>query len=238
MPEARRIGILGGTFDPIHGGHLDIGHAAQDALGLTRIFAITANVPPHRPQPSASSFHRFAMVALAIANRGGWRAVDLELRMTAPSYTSNTLQRLHERGYAPSELFFVIGADAFADIGAWRDYPRILDLAHFAVVSRPGFPVGELGRRLPRLASRMMPPPVDALPQIDLSIFLIDASTADVSSSAIRQRRAGGESIAGLVPPSVQQHIEQHGLYTSMPPGRRACDPPPARAAGRLHGED
>ncbi len=198
----RRIGILGGTFDPVHCGHLDVGASAQEALELTRMYVITSNIPPHRPQPFASAYHRFAMVSFAVSTRPDWRAADLELRSPTPSFTSGTLAKFHERGYAASELFFVIGADAFADIGSWRDYPAILDAAHFAVVSRPGFLVEQLPHRLPRLVSRMIRPP----------------------------------SIAGLVPPGVQHHIEQHGLYTSMTPGRRASDAPRPPAAGRLHG--
>ena len=234
----RRIGILGGTFDPIHCGHLDIGHAASDALGLTRLFVIPSNVPPHRPQPYASAFHRFAMVSLAVAGRPAWVASDLELRLDgdSPSYTSTTLQRFHGRGYGPAELFFIIGADAFAEIGIWKDYPKILDGAHFAVVSRPGHPVEDLPRRLPLLAPRMARPPIDPMSQLDTLIFLIDARTTDVSSTAIRRRRAEGESIAGMVAPGVQQHIEQHGLYTSSVPGRRGSDPQPNPAAGRMHG--
>ena len=232
---ARRVGILGGTFDPVHWGHLDIGDAAAGALSLSRIFVITSNVPPHRPQPLASSYHRFAMVALGIVDRPEWRAADIELRHEAPSFTSRTLELFRERGYLSSELFFVIGADAFAEIASWRDYPRILDSAHFVVVSRPGFSAMELPRRLPKLASRMAKPPIDAMSQIDPLIILIDAPTADVSATAIRERRAAGESIAGLVPPHVQQHIEQHGLYSSMTPGRRKLDAPRSQAAGRLH---
>jgi nicotinate-nucleotide adenylyltransferase len=235
---ALRIGILGGTFDPIHCGHLDVADAAIHALTLSRLFVITSNLPPHRPQPLASSYHRFAMVALAVLDRPHWRAADVELRHDAPSFTSRTLDLFHERGYRSSELFFVIGADAFAEIGSWRDYPRILDAAHFAVVSRPGFPVAELPRRLPALAARMAQPPIDAVAPIDPLIILIDAPTADVSSTAIRTHLAHGEDIAGLVPPRVQQHIEHHGLYTSMSPGRRRSDAPRIPAAGRLHGQD
>jgi nicotinate-nucleotide adenylyltransferase len=236
--SARRIGILGGTFDPIHHGHLDVAGAAAAELGLTRMFVVPSNIPPHRPQTLASAYHRFAMIALAVAGRPGWRAADLELRSDATSYTSGTLERFRERTYSPSELFFVIGADAFADIGSWRDYPRILDAAHFVVVSRPGSPVDELPRRLPLLASRMARPPIDQFEQLDRLILLIDAPTADVSSTAIRRRLAAGESIAGMVPPSVQQHIEQHGLYTSTTPGRRASDAPRMPAADKLHGQD
>ena len=234
----RRIGILGGAFDPIHWGHLEAGFAAETALDLARVMVITASVPPHRPPPLASSYHRFAMVALAVAGRAGWRAADLELRDNAPSFTSATLQKFHERGYAPAELFFVLGADAFAEIASWKDYPSILDSAHFVVVARQGFPVDDVPHRLPLLAKRMARPPLDAAAFADPCILLIDTPTADVSSTAIRDRRARGESIAGLVPDSVRQHIEQHGLYTSISPGRRADDPAPSSAAGRLHGED
>ena len=233
--SARRIGILGGTFDPIHWGHLDLADVAVKELQLTRVFVIASNVPPHRPQPLASSYHRFAMVSLAVLERPDWRAADLELRHDAPSFTSRMLDLFHERGYVSSELFFVIGADAFAEIASWRDYPRILDSAHFVVVSRPGYSAMELPRRLPKLANRMAKPPIDAVSQIDPLIILIDAPTADVSATAIRERRAAGESIDGLVPPHVQQHIEQHGLYSSMTPGRRKLDAPRSQAAGRLH---
>jgi nicotinate-nucleotide adenylyltransferase len=235
---ARRIGILGGTFDPIHWGHLDLGDVAVSEIHLSRLFVITSNVPPHRPQPLASSYHRFAMVSVALLDRPDWRAADLELRHDAPSFTSRTLDLFHERGYLSSELFFVIGADAFAEIASWRDYPKILDAAHFVVVSRPGASVKELPRRLPRLADRMARPPLDEVAQMDPLIILIDAPTADVSSTAIRELLAGGESIGGLVPPHVQQHIEHHGLYASITPGRRRSDAPRIPAAGRLHGED
>jgi len=234
---ARRIGVFGGTFDPIHRGHLDIACAAESALGLTRVFVVPASAPPHRAQPFSSAYHRFAMVALAVAAHPGWRASDLELRLDAPSYTSGTLRRFHERGYAASELFFVIGADAFAEIGTWKDYPDILDRAHFAVVSRPGCSVAQLPGRLPLLAPRMVRPPIDAITRVDPVIVLIDAPTADVSSTAIRNRRTNGQSIAGLVDLSVQKHIEQHGLYTSPTPGRRLSDQLQSPAAGRLHGQ-
>src|SRR5204863_2936153 len=102
----------------------------------------------------------------------------------------------------------------------------------------PGHSVKELPRRLPRLADRMARPPIDEVAQIDPLIILIDAPTADVSSTAIRDRIAGGQDVAGLVPPNVQQHIEHHGLYSSMTPGRRRSDAPRIPAAGRLHDKE
>jgi len=233
----RRVGILGGTLDPIHCGHLDLGTSVQRALQLTSLLVIPANVPPHRPRPVASGFHRFAMVALAVAGRPGWQASDLELSYETPSYTSTTLLRLRERGYDPTELFFVIGADAFAEIRSWKDYPHIMDETHFAVVSRPGCPVSDLRDRLPELAPRMVNGAPDGALATGVSIVLIDASTADVSSTAIRQRRLARLPISGMVAPNVEQHIEQHGLYTSMASDqsedKRLTNP----TAGRLHGQ-
>ena len=237
MKASRRVGILGGTFDPIHRGHIELAAAAEHALGLSRVFVIPSHVPPHRVQPFASAFHRFAMVSLSISGRAGWRASDLELRTPAPSYTSATLAKFHERGFAPSDLFFLIGADAFAEIATWKDYPHLLSGAHFAVGSRPGWPAGEMPARLPLLADRMIAPPVDAATLAQPMVILIDAATADVSSTAIRERCAAGRSIEGLVDPGVQQHIEQHGLYTSTGTDRRSSDRRPETAAGRLHGQ-
>lgn len=236
--SVRRIGLLGGTFDPIHMGHLDLATAAHRALGLTQVLVIPANVPPHRPKPLTSAFHRFAMVALAVAGRAGWRVSDVELRHEAPSYTAVTLRRFHERGHLPTELFFLIGADAFAQITTWRDYPRILDSAHFAVVSRPGHSVTTLPERVPALAARMvMAAPDMTFPETP-SIFLIDAPTADVSSTAIRSRLTTDDSIDGMVDPRVRQHIEQHGLYSSPLHDRRRSSTSANSAAGRLHGQD
>ena len=234
----RRLGIVGGTFDPVHMGHMDLADAAHGALGLTGMILVTSNVPPHRPQPVTSAYHRFAMVAFAVQERPNWRAADLELRYDAPSFTSHTLHRFRERGYQPKELFFVIGADAFFEIESWRDYPNILEAAHFVVISRPGAPVREVPERLPHLSSRIVTRPLDVLSSQIPLIILIDVPTADVSSTAIRDRLAAGESIAGLVLPRVQQHIEQHRLYTSKTPGRRASDAQPASPAGRLHGQE
>jgi len=262
MMPSRRIGILGGMFDPIHSGHLDVGAAAQQTLDLTRVLVLPSNLPPHRPQPVASSHHRFAMAALAVAGRPGWRAVDLELRGAERSYTSDTLRHFHAIGYRPSELFFITGADAFLEIATWKDYPALFDLAHFAVVARPGVPVAELPARLPALAGRMEMLRPEHAPSAQTStgpvlserlilrraqderesngtlIFLIEAATADVSSTAIRQARHEHRSIAGWVPPSVEQHIEQHGLYETPTPADDASTGSRGEEAGRLHGQD
>lgn len=234
----RRIGILGGTFDPIHHGHLEAAAAAKTALQLSRLYVVPASLPWHRQRPQASSFHRFAMVSLAVPGRDGWRADDLELLDNSESYTSDTLQKFHRRGYAPSELFFIVGADAFAAIDTWRNYPGLLEYANFAVVSRPGCSVAEIPRRLPDLAGRVISPPVDTARDSGVKIVLIDAATPDVSATNIRERCSRRESIAGLVPDPVRVHIELHELYTSPLPGCRPGDAAFTAAASRSHGQD
>jgi nicotinate-nucleotide adenylyltransferase len=241
MSTARRIGLLGGTFDPVHLGHTAVADAAIAALALDEVLLLTSPTPPHRPPPAAPLHHRFAMVALAIQDRPAHRASDLELSVTGPSYTRDTLGRLHGAGYAASQLFFLIGADAFAEIATWRGYPGVLEAAHFVVVNRPGHPVDSLYARLGRLADRMErvtpgePPSAAGGP--GTRVFLVDAPTPEISSTTIRARCAEGRSIAGLVAPAVERHIVRHGLYAAGEAGDTVT-PSPCRAASLLHEQD
>ena len=152
-----RLGLLGGTFDPVHRGHIDVAQAARETLGLDCVQFIPARLPPHRPQqPRVSGYHRFAMVAVAIAGFPGFEVSDLELEAEGPSYTAWTLAHLQRDGFHPSQLFFITGADAFAEIATWHDYPALLDASHFVVVSRPGHAREGLWHRLPDLRSRFV----------------------------------------------------------------------------------
>lgn len=211
----RRIGILGGTFDPIHVGHLEAAAVAQRTLQLEGLLVMPSMTPPHRhSQPQASAFHRFAMVALAVADRDGLLASDDDLQAEGPSYTSDTLARLHARGFAPTELFFVLGSDAFSDIAAWHRYPTVLDAATFVVVTRPGTAVDDIRGRVPELVSRMVDQATLAMSSTSApSIVVLQATTPDVSSTEIRRRVAAGESLTGLTPAPVIRHIARHGLY-------------------------
>jgi len=209
-----RVGLLGGTLDPIHQGHLDVAEAARRALGLTRVLVMPSRIPPHRRAPRASAPHRFAMAALAVQSSPDFLVSDLEMldtSDTAPSYTSATLDRLAARGVNTRELFFITGADAFRDIRTWMGFPTILDRCHFVAVSRPGQPAEGLKSLLPELAGRMLAPE-SSLPD-QPAIVLVDAPTAPVSSTEIRERIRTGESIEGMVPREVAAYIEKHGLY-------------------------
>ncbi len=162
-------------------------------------------------------FHRFAMAALAVNGLDALEVSDEELAAEGPSYTALTLERLGSRGLAPSQIFFITGADAFAEIDTWYRYPAVLKLAHFVVISRPGVPVAVLGDRLPQLRARLHTPDDRFEERADPSVFLVDAPTPDVSSTDIRRRLRAGESISGLVPDRVASHILRHGLYMDTP---------------------
>ncbi|MGH9329504.1 MAG: nicotinate-nucleotide adenylyltransferase [Vicinamibacterales bacterium] len=213
MTPVARLGVLGGTFDPIHVGHVAAASAARHVLALDRVLLMPTHVPPHRAmQPQASPFHRFAMAALAAQADPAFAASDLELQAPGPTFTSTTLARLAACGYSPLQIFFITGADAFADIDTWRDYPALLEHGHFVVISRPGCPAAGLRKTLPALAPRMVDAGT-AVPSVP-SILLVDTSTPDVSSTAIRRRASEGAGLDRLVPPAVAAHIHRYRLYS------------------------
>jgi nicotinate-nucleotide adenylyltransferase len=236
VTTTHRTGVLGGTFDPIHVGHLAVASEARRALALDEVLLLPLRVPAHRPiGPAASPADRLAMAALAAEGSGEpFRASDIELTRPGPSYTADTLRALHAAGYEARQLFFLTGADAFADISSWREYPALLDLAHFVACARPGWPVAALPARLPALAARMTgvtaatPQRGATSPEMGPTrIFLLDLVTPDVASTTIRARARAGQPIADLVPPEVDHYIYRHGLYgtPSVPgPAGRSAD--------------
>lgn len=212
----RRLGILGGTLDPVHLGHLDAAEAARDRLQLDEVWLLPSHEPPHRPlDPLASPFHRFAMAALAASEHPALRASDMELRRAGPSYTIDTLNDLRANGWTASQLFFIIGVDAFADVGSWRAYPAVLDAANFVVIARAGSAAASVIGRTPELARRVAPDGTESTSLEETRIFPVEVHTRDVSSSLIRQRLRLNERIADLVPASVERHIMAYGLYGS-----------------------
>jgi nicotinate-nucleotide adenylyltransferase len=234
MTSPCRLGILGGTFDPVHRGHLDAAVAAREVLGLDRVVFMPAHVPPHRLQPVASGYHRFAMVALALQELAGCSVSDLELQAAGPSYTAVTLRRLHARGFRPTQLFFITGIDAFAEIATWHDYPAVLEAAHFVVISRPGYAHDNLGSRLPELFPRLVDLDAAGTAQSaragvphQTSIFLVTAPTADISATEVRRRLASGEPLGGMTPDAVVRYAREHNLYA-----------PTTFAANLLHDQD
>jgi nicotinate-nucleotide adenylyltransferase len=226
-----RLGVLGGTLDPVHLGHLAAAHAAARALALDAVWLMPSHVPAHKAAPTASPWHRFAMAALAAADDPLLAASDLELARPGPTFTWDTLQALAARGHAPSQIFFITGVDAFAGIETWRRFPDVLEAGNFVVVSRPGHALPEAVRQHQAVAPRLRAAPADGGADLAISegfcaIWLVEADTPDVSSTDIRQRVLTGQEVGAVVPASVAAHIRRHGLYTPTP------------AARRLHGEN
>ena len=224
MTTARTIGVLGGTFDPIHFGHLDAAEAARTALDLDEIRLLPLHDPPHRSaSPMANAFHRFALVALAIEDRPAYRVSEMELVRPGHSYTADSLRAMHAEGWTPSQIFFILGADAFAEISSWREFPAVLDGAHFIVIARPGTSLEAAIARTPELRRRFHRPEETIPSDGNTRIILVEARTRDISSTTIRARVMARESIADLVPAAVARHIVVHHLYG---------------AVGDLHGND
>jgi nicotinate-nucleotide adenylyltransferase len=210
-----RLGLLGGTFDPIHAGHLAAARAAGARLRLDAIRFVPSARPPHRPDtPRASGYHRVEMARLAVADTPGWEVWDLELNREGPSYTFDTLTTVAAEGLTPLQIFFITGADAFAEIATWHRYPDVLDRAHFVVIARPGSSLASLNTQLPDLAQRMCMP-AEAIHADRPRIVLLETATPDVSATDIRRRVAQGQSIDGLVPPAVSAYIDRNLLYRS-----------------------
>ena len=217
-----RLGLLGGTFDPVHLGHRAAGLAAAQALTLDEVRLVPSHLPPHRPVgPQTSDHHRFAMAALLAMDETAWTVSDCEVRREGPSYTFDTLTALHHEGLVSTQIFFLIGADAFAEIATWSRYPAVLDLAHFVVVARPGVTLESVQARVPAVRSRVTP--AAALTgRTTPGVALLNAQTPDVSSTDIRARASDGRSLSGLVPAPVERYIRRHGLYAgeASPRGR------------------
>ncbi len=226
-----RVGVLGGTLDPVHAGHLAAAHAAARALSLDRVWLMPSHVPAHKAAPGASPWHRFAMAALAAADDALLAVSDIELSRPGPTYTWDTLQALASEGVDASQIFFITGADAFAAIDTWHRFPDVLDAGHFVVVTRPGHDLPASVCTHPAVAPRLRtasPDGAAVAPEVleSCGIWLVRADTPDVSSTDIRQRFLTEQEVGTDVPASVAAHIRRHGLYTS------------ATAARRLHGEN
>lgn len=201
----RSVGILGGTFDPIHLGHLALAECALRQLPIEELVLIPAGSPPHKLDRRISRpRHRLAMARLAVAERPGFRVDPIEIGRSGLSYTVDTVAALldtAERTGHPIAPTVIMSADAFADLPTWHDPERLVALARIAVAPRRG-------HELPDPT-----PVIERLPGLSGRLDLFDGPDLDVSASDIRARVRAGRSIAGLVPPTVADYIEAHHLY-------------------------
>lgn len=212
-----KLGILGGTFNPIHLGHLRIAEEVRDRLKLDRILFLPAATPPHKPLAGDLPFtERLAMVELAIADNPAFVASDLENRRQGPSYSVDTLAELRLE-YPGDEIYFIIGSDSFLEIGLWHRFDEIFPLCHLAVVERPDAAIRDLATVVPpTVADDFTRYSADRLTHRSGShIFYLPGIPLAISSSAIRAMTAHGESLRYLVPAAVIDYIEQKRIYAN-----------------------
>ena len=187
------IGILGGSFDPVHNAHLSMARTALAALGLERVLWIPSGTPPHRAAPVASAAHRAAMIRLAIESEPRFALDERELRKTAPAYTVETLEDLRGEFGAKADLVLLIGADQHAQLESWRRWRDLYAFARIAVFARPDYSIGNTDK-----------------------VTIVPMTPLDISSTTIRSRIAAGEPIRGMVPDAVLDYIETNRLYSTQ----------------------
>jgi len=184
---------MGGTFDPIHLGHLRAAETAREQLQLDRVLIVPVGVPPHRLAPSAAALDRWAMVCLAVSAHPSFEPSPIELSRSGPSYTVDTIEAVRAE-HAGAEVHLIVGSDTLGELDSWRDLDRLVSICRVAVVHRPGEPPAATGQ-LPAWAT------------------WIDGPGLAISATTIRARLADGQSVRYLVPERVADYIARRGLY-------------------------
>ena len=215
----QRIGVYGGTFDPLHNGHLRVAAAILENFALDQLLFVPAFVPPHkRGQTISAPHHRYAMLALATAHEARMLISTLELEAPARPYTIETLGQLQTQ-HPSAQLFFVMGMDSFRDVALWRAHERLLTEFSVIVATRPGYHANEesAAHLAPALQTRVvdlrggLPPAAAQLAAPHT--FITDYVAADVSATGIRQAVQADQSLENLVPPAIAAYIAKYRLY-------------------------
>jgi len=198
------IGVLGGTFDPIHNGHLIVAEEARTWLNLAGVLFVPTGQPWLKAEsPISAAEHRVQMVRLAIADKPDFKLSTVEIERPGPSYMVDTMTELQSRLEAEDELFLILGWDNLAELPQWQEPTRLITMCHLVAVSRPDFPRPNL-KKLEAL-----------IPGLSQRVMMMDKVMIDISASAIRDRVVRGLSVRHLVPKAVNEYIKQHRLYIS-----------------------
>lgn len=221
-----RIGLLGGTFNPVHTGHLRAAAEVLKRFRLNRLLFIPSYVPPHKTNDDiASARDRMRMVELALRGRTNLVASAIEVRAGGTSYSILTLKKI-KKLYPGAWIFFVLGVDAFLEIETWREWRRVLEQCLFIVMTRPGYRLSAAKAVLgtPFQDKILDVPPAAGIRESWFSayrVFCVPIRALDISSTEIRRRIRRGEPLRGFVPPAVERYIKEHRLYLKRRPGKQ-----------------
>jgi nicotinate-nucleotide adenylyltransferase len=219
MAATGPIGIFGGTFDPIHYGHLRLAEEVAEGAKLAEVRFVPSGTPPHRSRPGASAAERVAMARLAIAGNDRFSVDDRETRRAGPGYTFDTLGELRAELGAQRSLVLLLGADAFLELATWHRWRALFELAHVVVAYRPGFPIDTWQARMPEplaheYAARHMQQPLAVHLAPAGGVAAVPMTGLDISATFIRSALREGSSARYLTPDSVIDYIRSHALYT------------------------
>lgn len=212
------VGIFGGTFDPIHHGHLRLAEELAESAKLAEVRFLPSGTPPHRSKPGADAQHRLEMVRLAIANNARFSVDDRETKRAGPGYTFDTLTELRQELGERRPLALLVGADAFLELATWHRWRTLFDLAHIVVAYRPGFPIDSWQARMPEplaheYAARFMQQPLAVHLAPAGGIAAVSMTGLDISATFVRTTLKAGASARYLLPDSVLDYIASRGLY-------------------------
>lgn len=219
MSSSAPIGVLGGTFDPIHYGHLRLAEELAGALKLDEVRFIPSGTPPHRSAPQVGAEHRLEMVRLAAAGNARFKVDERESRRAGPGYTFDTLTELRAEAGSARPLALLVGADAFLEFATWHRWHELFGLAHVVVAHRPGFPVERWSERMPQplareYSARLMQQPLSIHLAPAGGIAVVAFTALDISATAIRDMLRAGTSPRYLLPGAVLDYIQSHRLYS------------------------
>ncbi|CAK7031734.1 MULTISPECIES: nicotinate-nucleotide adenylyltransferase [Providencia] len=206
--------LFGGTFDPIHFGHLRPVQALAQQVGLEKIILLPNHVPPHRPQPEATPLQRLEMVKLAVKNNPLFAIDTRELEKDSPSYTIETLSQLRQEMGPTQPLAFIIGQDSLLSINTWYEWEKILDNCHLLVCARPGYATQFTDPKMQAwLVQHQATTPSQLSQSANGYIFIGDTPLINISATEIREKLNAGDTCSELIPETVLQYIHQQHLY-------------------------
>lgn len=219
----KSVALFGGSFDPIHSGHLAVARAAVKRFGLDRVYFIPSGLPPHKQRRRLAAFaHRFAMVSLACADHEDFvpslAEAGEDMSGHKISYSVDTVRHFRHVLHAHEHLYFILGADQFLGIATWKDYETLLGLCDFIVANRPGFRMDTLRLVIPpsvlgRHGAYPAPDDPEAIALRRTTVYPLTTVSSQVSATEIRRRIRHGETISGLVPPRIEEYIQKQELY-------------------------